>query len=183
MVNEHHATATCMSAAAVVPLAVLARITQQARLLVLGYPIANRPDPVRVAEELATIDVISRGRLEMGFVKGVPPEVPVANLNPVFQMERFWEAHDLILKAMTTHDGPFNWEGEHFHYRHVNIWATSLSATTPAGVGDDRHTIDCAGAGSTGLCVGDARYRVSDQVSVRCIPTDLRGARTICAWP
>ena len=122
MVNEHHATATCMSAAAVVPLAVLARITQQARLLVLGYPIANRPDPVRVAEELATIDVISRGRLEMGFVKGVPPEVPVANLNPVFQMERFREAHDLILKAMTTHDGPFNWEGEHFHYRHVNIW-------------------------------------------------------------
>ena len=37
-------------------------------------------------------------------------------------MERFWEAHDLILKAMTTHDGPFNWEGEHFHYRQVNVW-------------------------------------------------------------
>jgi len=23
---------------------------------------------------------------------------------------------------MTTHDGPFNWESEHFHYRQVNIW-------------------------------------------------------------
>src|SRR5580704_7829705 len=34
----------------------------------------------------------------------------------------FWEAHDLILKAMTSHDGPFNWEGTHFHYRQVNVW-------------------------------------------------------------
>jgi len=37
-------------------------------------------------------------------------------------MDRFWEAHDLILKAMTSHDGPFSWEGEHFQYRSVNIW-------------------------------------------------------------
>jgi alkanesulfonate monooxygenase SsuD/methylene tetrahydromethanopterin reductase-like flavin-dependent oxidoreductase (luciferase family) len=37
-------------------------------------------------------------------------------------MEKFWEAHDFILKAMTSHDGPFNWEGQFFHYRNVNIW-------------------------------------------------------------
>jgi alkanesulfonate monooxygenase SsuD/methylene tetrahydromethanopterin reductase-like flavin-dependent oxidoreductase (luciferase family) len=23
---------------------------------------------------------------------------------------------------MTVRDGPFNWQGEHFHYRQVNIW-------------------------------------------------------------
>jgi alkanesulfonate monooxygenase SsuD/methylene tetrahydromethanopterin reductase-like flavin-dependent oxidoreductase (luciferase family) len=66
MLNEHHATATCMSAACVIGLSVLARITKRARLLVLGYPIANRPDPLRAAEELATIDVISRGRFGDG---------------------------------------------------------------------------------------------------------------------
>jgi alkanesulfonate monooxygenase SsuD/methylene tetrahydromethanopterin reductase-like flavin-dependent oxidoreductase (luciferase family) len=122
MVNEHHSTATCVSPAAVVPLSILARQTKRARLLVLGYPIGHRPDPLRCAEELALIDVISRGRLEMGFVKGVPYEVAVANTNPTRIMERFWEAHDFILKAMTSHDAPFNWEGEFFHYRHVNIW-------------------------------------------------------------
>jgi alkanesulfonate monooxygenase SsuD/methylene tetrahydromethanopterin reductase-like flavin-dependent oxidoreductase (luciferase family) len=37
-------------------------------------------------------------------------------------MDRFWEAHDFIIKAMSSHDGPFNWESEHFHYRQVNIW-------------------------------------------------------------
>src|SRR5258706_7827625 len=122
MLNEHHSTATCMSAACVIGLAWLSRITKRARLLVLGYPIANRPDPLRAAEELATIDVISRGRLEMGFVRGVPKKVPIANLNPCFQWARFWEAHDFIMKALTSHDEPFNWESENYHYRQVNIW-------------------------------------------------------------
>jgi alkanesulfonate monooxygenase SsuD/methylene tetrahydromethanopterin reductase-like flavin-dependent oxidoreductase (luciferase family) len=101
---------------------VLARITRKARLLVLGYPIGHRPDPLRVAEELSTIDVISRGRLDMGFIKGVPYEFPASNQNPVGVMDRFWEALDFIVKAMTTHDEIFNWEGEFFHYRQVNVW-------------------------------------------------------------
>jgi alkanesulfonate monooxygenase SsuD/methylene tetrahydromethanopterin reductase-like flavin-dependent oxidoreductase (luciferase family) len=122
MLNEHHQSATCMSSAVVIGLAVLARATKQARLLVLGYPIGHRPDPLRVAEELSTIDVISRGRLDMGFIKGIPYEIAASNRNPVELMERFWEAHDFIIKAMTTHDENFNWEGEYFHYRQVNVW-------------------------------------------------------------
>jgi len=116
MVNEHHQTTTCMSSTSVVPLAVLARQTKKARILVLGYPIGHRPDPLRAAEELSTIDVISRGRLDMGFVKGVPYEFAASNANPVGVMDRFWDSHDFIIKAMTTHDGPFNWESEFFHY-------------------------------------------------------------------
>jgi len=122
MVNEHHETATCLTASCHIILAILARITKRARLLALGVPLANRMDPQRVAEELSMIDVISRGRFEMGFVKGVPFEPPVANINPARMMDRLWEAHDFILKAMSTHTGPFNWEGDHYHYRNVNIW-------------------------------------------------------------
>jgi alkanesulfonate monooxygenase SsuD/methylene tetrahydromethanopterin reductase-like flavin-dependent oxidoreductase (luciferase family) len=131
MLNEHHQSATCMSSAVVIGLAVLARATKKARLLVLGYPIGHRPDPLRVAEELATIDVLSRGRLDMGFIKGIPYEIAASNRNPVELMERFWEAHDFILKAMTTHDGTFNWEGEYFHYRQVNIWPRPLQEPHP----------------------------------------------------
>ena len=75
-----------------------------------------------VAEEAAYIDVVSRGRLELGLVKGYSTEIAPANINPASISERFWEAHDLIVKAMTSHDGDFNWEGNHFHFRHVNIW-------------------------------------------------------------
>jgi alkanesulfonate monooxygenase SsuD/methylene tetrahydromethanopterin reductase-like flavin-dependent oxidoreductase (luciferase family) len=131
MVNEHHQTATCMSSTVIVGLSVLARETKKARLLVLGYPIGHRPDPLRCAEELATIDVVSRGRLDMGFIKGVPYEFPASNQNPVGVMDRFWEAHDFILKAMTHRGEPFNWEGEHFHYRQVNIWPRPVQQPHP----------------------------------------------------
>jgi alkanesulfonate monooxygenase SsuD/methylene tetrahydromethanopterin reductase-like flavin-dependent oxidoreductase (luciferase family) len=131
MVNEHHSTSTCLTISVPMALAVIARETKRARLLSLGTPIANRPDPVRVAEEMAWLDVLSGGRLEMGLVKGAPYEIAPANSNPANLMRRYWEAHDLILKAMSTADGPFNWEGEFFHYRNVNIWPRPYQQPTP----------------------------------------------------
>ena len=108
MVNEHHSTSTCLTVSVPMALAVIARETKRARLLSLGTPIANRPDPVRVAEEMAWLDVLSGGRLEMGLVKGAPYEIAPANSNPANLMRRYWELHDLILKAMSTTDGPFS---------------------------------------------------------------------------
>ncbi len=170
MVNEHHQTATCMSSTCIVALSVLARITKKARLLVLGYPMGHRPDPLRAAEELSTIDVISRGRLDMGFVKGVPYEFACSNQNAVGVMDRFWEAHDFVLKAMTTHDGPFNWESEHFHYRNVNIWprpyqaphppiwSTTASRGTARVLGAKGYVMACLGSGYNSRPIYDA-YR------------------------
>src|SRR6202047_663376 len=80
---------------------------------------------------MAWLDVLSGGRLEMGLVKGAPYEIAPANSNPANLMRRYWEAHDLILKAMSTRDGPFNWEGEFFHYRNVNIWPRPYQQPTP----------------------------------------------------
>jgi alkanesulfonate monooxygenase SsuD/methylene tetrahydromethanopterin reductase-like flavin-dependent oxidoreductase (luciferase family) len=67
----------------------------------------------------------------MGLVKGAPYEIAPANSNPANLMKRYWEAHDLILKALSTTTGPFNWEGEFFHYRNVNIWPRPLQQPTP----------------------------------------------------
>ncbi len=131
MVNEHHSTATCLTVSAPMALSIIARETKKARLLSLGSPIANRPDPVRVAEEMAWLDVLSGGRLEMGLVKGAPYEIAPANSNPARLMRRYWEAHDLILKTLSTTTGPFNWEGEYFQYRNVNIWPRAVQQPTP----------------------------------------------------
>lgn len=122
LINEHHATATCMSASCTLTLAALARSTKNVRLMSLGIPIANRTDPVRVAEEIAIIDCYSRGRFEMGFVRGAQYEVFASPLDPVTQTRRFDEAYRLILKTLSTHDAPFNWQGEFYQYRAVNIW-------------------------------------------------------------
>ena len=122
MLNEHHQTATCVVPAVPIMAGILARESKTARILVLGNPLANLPRPTRTAEEMAMIDVISRGRLECGFVRGVPYEIAPANVLPYRGTERMWEAHDLIIKAWTTHDGPFSFEGRWFHSRQVNIW-------------------------------------------------------------
>jgi alkanesulfonate monooxygenase SsuD/methylene tetrahydromethanopterin reductase-like flavin-dependent oxidoreductase (luciferase family) len=152
MTNEHHATATCADSVCTIPMAILARETKKVRLLALGMPIGNRNDPIRVAEEFSIIDVISRGRLDMGFVKGVPYEIAPANTNPADLSERFWEAHDLILKAMTSHDGPFSWEGTHFQYRSVNVWPRPYQEPHPpvwTPVGSEGSASEAAARGIT----------------------------------
>src|SRR5262249_5123322 len=70
MLNEPPRTPTCVDPAARRVPAALARLTKTARLLILGNPVANRRQPVRVAEEMAMVDVLSKGRLECGFVRG-----------------------------------------------------------------------------------------------------------------
>ena len=152
MINEHHST--CLTASANLLLAILARITKQARLLVLGVPIANRTDPVRIAEEMAMIDVISGGRLELGMIKGVPYEMAPANSNPTRLMDRFWEAHDLISKALTTHDGPFNFEGKYFQHRSINIWPRPMQQPHPPMWISTATPSNAAEIGAKGYVVG-----------------------------
>ena len=160
MLNEHHQTATCVDPAAPLMLAALARLSKTARLLILGNPIANRRQPVRVAEEMAMVDVLSHGRLEAGFVRGVPYEILPANSNPVRMNERHWEALDLIVKCWTHHDGPFSHEGRFFHHRSINIWPRPDSAAASADLGQyDEHGRRRAG-GRARLRPGDISHRI-----------------------
>ena len=128
---EHHAGINSLLAANPMLVAILARQTRKARILSLGTLITLRPDPVRVAEEYATADVISRGRLEIGFVKSGGSEMASNNMSAVDNGERYWEAIDLISKTWTSHEGPFSWEGRHFTHRHVNIWPRPLQQPSP----------------------------------------------------
>jgi alkanesulfonate monooxygenase SsuD/methylene tetrahydromethanopterin reductase-like flavin-dependent oxidoreductase (luciferase family) len=119
---EHHSGINSLYGASPMILGILARQTRKVRILSLGTLITVRPDPVRVAEEYATADIISRGRLDIGFVKSGDSEMVSGNANPVGYVDRFWEAIDLIQKTLTSLDGPFSWEGKHYTHRHVNIW-------------------------------------------------------------
>src|ERR1700737_2818008 len=118
---EHHSGINSLYGASPMILGILARQTKKVRILSLGTLITVRPDPVRIAEEYATADVISRGRLEIGFVKSGDSEMVSGNANPVGYVNRFWEAIDLIQKTLTSHDGPFIWEGKHSPPPHLNI--------------------------------------------------------------
>jgi alkanesulfonate monooxygenase SsuD/methylene tetrahydromethanopterin reductase-like flavin-dependent oxidoreductase (luciferase family) len=76
------------------------------------------------------IDMISRGRLVSGFVRGGGQEQLATGVNPAYNRERFEEAHDLIIRAWTQ-TGPFRWEGTHYQHRVVNPWALPLQKPHP----------------------------------------------------
>ncbi|HLW70015.1 MAG TPA: LLM class flavin-dependent oxidoreductase [Candidatus Binataceae bacterium] len=130
MLNEHHGTPFCMGAVMNVEAAILARITKKARIVLLGNPLPVIKHPLRMAEELAEIDLISKGRLVPGWVRGAGSEQIFNNANPAYNREYFNEAHDLIIAAWTR-EGPFRWEGKHFNYRYINPWALPYQKPRP----------------------------------------------------
>src|SRR5467141_2451189 len=130
MLNEHHNAPFCMQAKCNIFAAILAAVTTNAKIILLGNPLPLADNPVRLAEELAMIDMISKGRLVSGFVRGGGQEQLAAGVSPAYNRERFQEAHDLIVAAWTR-EGPFRWEGTHYQHRIVNPWAVPLQKPHP----------------------------------------------------
>src|SRR5882672_1411439 len=130
MLNEHHNAPFCMQAKANIFAAILAGMTKKAKIVMLGNPLPLAENPVRLAEELAMIDMISKGRLVSGFVRGGGQEQLATGVNPAFNRERFEEAHELVVKAWTQ-PGPFRFEGTHYQHRVVNPWAVPLQKPYP----------------------------------------------------
>ena len=130
MINEHHNTPSCMDVEVNITGGILARNTTRTKILMLGNMLPTSDNPVRLAEEIAMLDVISGGRIISGFVRGIGIESWANNTNPVYNRERFEECHDLIIKTWTT-PGPFRWEGKHYHYRAVNPWMLPIQQPHP----------------------------------------------------
>ncbi len=130
MLNEHHSTPFCMGGATNVEAAILARITKNAKIVLLGNILPLWDDPLWLVEQLAMIDLISHGRLIPGWVRGTGREMVSHNIPPAYNWERFQEAHEFIIKAWTT-SGPFRWEGKHYHYRYVNPWVKPYQKPHP----------------------------------------------------
>ena len=147
MLNEHHNTPTCLGATMNLEAAILARTTTKPKIVLLGNPLPIFDNPIRLAEELAEIDMISGGRLVSGFVRGTGVESLATNTNPLHNRERFEEAHDLVVKTWTT-PGPFRWEGKHYQFRVVNPFQVPMQKPHPPiwipGTGSPETLVWCA---------------------------------------
>lgn len=133
MTNEHHDAPFCMQTCNNIIATHLVHMVKKkpkARIICLGNPLPIMENPVRTAEELAMIDLISGGRLVSGFIRGGAVESVAANVNPTYNRERLEEAHDLIVKTWTT-PGPFRWEGKHYQIRVVNPWVLPVQKPHP----------------------------------------------------
>ncbi len=130
-VNEHHSNGYGLMPSPNLMAAALARRTRDTALCVLGNSLALYNPPTRVAEEFAMLDCISGGRLIAGFPVGTPMDTCFAyGQNPSTLRARYYEAHDLIVKAWTTPE-PFVWNGRYNKQRYVNVWPRPVQKPRP----------------------------------------------------
>lgn len=129
--TEHHYSPNGgLTPSPVVLLAATSQVTERIKLVTLGIPLALYPHPVRVAEELAMADNLSRGRLVVGLISGGATNLYAYNLPPREERSRQREAYDLIVKAWTE-ENPFEWHGQHYDYRCVSILPRPLQTPHP----------------------------------------------------
>lgn len=133
-VNEHHSNGYGLMPSPNLWAATLARNTEDAAIVVLGNSLALYNPPIRVAEEMAMIDVLSGGRLVAGFPVGTPMDTCFAyGVNPATLRDRYYEAHDLIMQAWAA-DEPFPFNGEFTKLRSVNCWPRPIQEPPPVWV-------------------------------------------------
>lgn len=108
------------------PLMVGAFLASQTKTLRVGQCGVAMPawHPLRVAEDAAMLDHMSRGRLEFGFMKGLHGKVST-NFDVLADRTRnheetnadvMWEAFDIVKKWWSGE--PFNHEGKYFKFPH-----------------------------------------------------------------
>jgi len=114
------------------PLMVLAAAAQRTTRIRLGTAVTLLPlhNPVKTAEEAATADVLSDGRLEFGVGRGTAPMHYAGYGIPQEESrERFDEALDFILQAWTNER--FSFEGKHYRVHDLTVIPKPLQSPHP----------------------------------------------------
>src|SRR5947199_9346805 len=120
-VNEHHQNAYGLMPSPNIMAAALTKMTSRVKILVLGSALPLYDHPLRVAEEVAMLVVMSGGRLIAGMVVGLGVEAYSSEVNPTLMRARSRKAHARTLRAWTE-PGPFHFAGRYCDFRVVNGW-------------------------------------------------------------
>ena len=139
---EHHFTGAGQLSASLNLLSYLAACTTRIRL---GTAVVVLPwhNPVLLAEQVATLDVLSGGRVDLGVGRGYRKIEFEQFCIPMEEaQERYAECLEVMLKAWTT-PGRFSHHGKRWHFKdivvepapqqqpHPPIW---MAAGTPGGI-------------------------------------------------
>jgi alkanesulfonate monooxygenase SsuD/methylene tetrahydromethanopterin reductase-like flavin-dependent oxidoreductase (luciferase family) len=104
------------------PLIVAATIAARTRRVKIGIAVQVLPlaHPLHLAEDVATLDHLSKGRLELGVGRsGLPGHYTGFNIPYEESRERFQETLDILLKAWT--EERFTFEGRYFQFHDVCV--------------------------------------------------------------
>lgn len=122
---EHHFTGYAMSPS---PTQLLAYYAGRTKRITLGTAVIVLPwhDPIRVAEEIALLDIMSGGRCVFGFGRGAASvEYEGFRIDQAEARPRFIEAARIIKLALS--QDSFAFQGEHFQIPRTSIRPRPIS--------------------------------------------------------
>lgn len=114
------------------PALFLAAATQRTHRLRLGHAIIPLPyhHPVQVAERIATLDVLSGGRIEFGYGRGFSP-TEYAVFGRRMSDSRSYTAESLAVIRQAFSRGQVDFNGEHFQLHGLRILPRVVQAPHP----------------------------------------------------
>jgi alkanesulfonate monooxygenase SsuD/methylene tetrahydromethanopterin reductase-like flavin-dependent oxidoreductase (luciferase family) len=114
------------------PLVVATAIATRTRRLRVGTAVHVLPlqNPLRIAEEAATLDHVSGGRFELGIGRsGSPRAYDVFGIPYAESQARFREALEIVLEAWK--GAPFTYRGEHYRVENAAVSPRPLQQPHP----------------------------------------------------
>ncbi len=127
---EHHATPLNMVPVPGVFLGAVARLTKRIRLGTLVY-LLPLYSPLRMLEEIAMLDHLSHGRLEVGVGRGVSPfELKFHKVEHQDSREIFIDAFKCLSAVLNAKS--LTYSGPHYQYENVPIEMHPLQKPHPA---------------------------------------------------
>ncbi|MGW3472428.1 LLM class flavin-dependent oxidoreductase [Saccharopolyspora sp. NPDC000995] len=129
---EHHFTkGFSHSSAPDLVLAALSRMTERIRLG-LGVVLLPFQHPVRTAERVATLDILSKGRVEFGTGRGASPLEYQAFQRPFEKSRQLWEDNlDTVLRIFEADGAPVTAEHEYWSVPDVGVYPRPVQTPHP----------------------------------------------------
>lgn len=131
--TEHHFQFNGWAPSPLVVLGKAAGLTRHMRLVtnILIVPLYH---PLRLAEDVATLDNLSEGRVTLGVSPGyVSEELAAFGVPPKERFGRFEESLDLMQEAWKGE--PFTWEGKHFQIPDAQVVPRPVQEQIPIWYG------------------------------------------------
>lgn len=116
---EHH---FCLASGNSSPLTMAAAVAARTTNVRIGTSIICAPfhNPLRLAEDIAAVDIASKGRFDFGVGVGSQyEEFQTFGVDPKERFGRTWEAIDIIERCLHGSDEEFSHEGKYFNFPDV----------------------------------------------------------------
>ncbi|HAA95874.1 MAG TPA: hypothetical protein DCE26_09315 [Dehalococcoidia bacterium] len=114
------------------PITVAGAVAARTKKVKIGLAVHVLPlrNPVRIAEEVATLDHLSEGRLDFGVGRAAFPRIYRGyGANYAESRERFDECLEVILRSWTGE--PFSFHGKYYDYEDLSVTPTPVQKPHP----------------------------------------------------